>query len=168
MCLKWTEDNLNSAYTIHLTDFAKKKKIKASLKYSKQVFSKTDQRHVCNPNPSHFHISWNLTSLVSTYSLLELHTCSEHLATQKQHPELQIKNWQCSERAVLCNHTKHFMLHQLICLASDQELQYGVQTHANNIDTLNSRGDHAACVLHEIWEQTFIKTASGAYVWLPF
>lgn len=26
VCLKWTEDNLNSAYTIQLTDFAKKKK----------------------------------------------------------------------------------------------------------------------------------------------
>lgn len=42
------------------------------------------------------------------------------------------------------------MLHQIICLASDQELQYGVKTHANNIDILNSRGDHGACLLHEI------------------
>lgn len=128
MCLKCTEDNLNSAYTIQLTKvFAKKKPPIASLKYGTQIFSKTDQWNVCNPNPSNLHVSWNLTSLFSTYSLWELYTCSEHLTTSKQHPELQIKNWQCSEGAVWHNHTKHFMMPQLICLASDQELQYGVR-----------------------------------------
>jgi len=52
--LERTDDNLNGAYIVQLTDqrlFLKK----ASLKYNTQIFLKPDQGSVCSPNCSHLY-----------------------------------------------------------------------------------------------------------------